>query len=110
MALRIKSIRSDSRDLFQRRPTEPPPPPPRSVGGLGAVKGLERLPHEINKSPATPQRTVVRVAPFKQPHHHHQVGEHEVHRLKISHSEEDTDLGGAAPQTQHFDAPYGGGG
>lgn len=93
MALRIKSIRSDSRDLFQRRPTEPPPPPPRSVGGLGAVKGLERLPHEINKSPATPQRTVVRVAPFKQPHHHHQVGEHEVHRLKISHSEEDTDLG-----------------
>ncbi|KAH8360517.1 hypothetical protein KR200_008160 [Drosophila serrata] len=102
MALRIKSNRSDSRDLFQRRPTEPPPPPPRSGGGGSAVgsgpgKGLERLPHEINKSPATPQRTVVRVAPFKQPHHHnhhhHQVGEHEVHRLKISHSEEDSDLG-----------------
>ncbi|XP_017014259.2 uncharacterized protein RhoGEF64C [Drosophila takahashii] len=89
MALRIKSNRSDSRDLFQRRPRDPPPPPPPKGG-----KGLE--PHEINKSPLTPQRTVVRVAPFNP-----QVGgsdgfAQEVHRLKISHSEEDTglDLGG----------------
>ncbi|XP_017127143.1 uncharacterized protein LOC108145946 [Drosophila elegans] len=84
MALRIKSNRSDSRDLFQRRPKEPPPPPPK--GGV-AGKGLEpSQPHEINKSP---QRTVVRVAPFKQ-----QVDSctHEVHRLKISHSEEEVEL------------------
>lgn len=93
MALRIKSNRSDSRDLFQRRPTEPPPPPPPK----GAGKGLEPLPHEINKSPLSPQRTVVRVAPFKP--QQQQVGgsgdgfTHEVHRLKISHSEEDADLG-----------------
>ncbi|XP_017070994.1 uncharacterized protein LOC108107794 [Drosophila eugracilis] len=93
MALRIKSNRSDSRDLFQRRPTEPPPPPPK-----GAGKGLEPLPHEINKSPLSPQRTVVRVAPFKP--QQQQVGgvvgdgfTQEVHRLKISHSEDDTDLG-----------------
>ncbi|EDW93458.2 uncharacterized protein LOC6533011 [Drosophila yakuba] len=96
MALRIKSNRSDSRDLFQRRPTEPPPPPPPK----GAGKGLEPLPHEINKSPLSPQRTVVRVAPFKpQQQQQQQVGgsgdgfTHEVHRLKISHSEEDTDFG-----------------
>ncbi|XP_037718653.1 uncharacterized protein LOC119552851 [Drosophila subpulchrella] len=93
MALRIKSNRSDSRDLFQRRPRDPPPPPPPK----GAGKGLEPLPHEINKSPPMPQRTVVRVAPFKP--QQQQVGgggdgfTHEVHRLKISHSEEDTDLG-----------------
>ncbi|EDV39010.2 uncharacterized protein Dana_GF25091, isoform D [Drosophila ananassae] len=98
MALRIKSNRSDSRDLFQRRPTEPPPPPPsppKAKEPQGTGKGLEESqpqPHEINKSSPSqipnPQRTVVRVAPFKQ-----QNGELEVHRLKISHSEEDSDLG-----------------
>ncbi|XP_026847409.1 uncharacterized protein LOC6599687 [Drosophila persimilis] len=119
MALRIKSNRSDSRDLFQRRPTEPPPPPPASPPKAltepltETAKGLELPPHGINKSvptmtptptptpaPAliltsTPaqlrqkqqqqQRTVVRVAPFNQSGE----GAHEVHRLKISHSEED---------------------
>ncbi|KAH8379668.1 hypothetical protein KR009_006435 [Drosophila setifemur] len=105
MALRIKSNRSDSRDLFQRRPTEPPPPPPSppkakelqgagagAGGGAGAgavaAKGLEKpQPHEINKSTppqiSTPQRTVVRVAPFNGG------GEVAVHRLKICHSEEE---------------------
>lgn len=78
MALRMKSNRNDSRDLFQRRPTEPPPPPP-------TANGLEKQPTpppQINKSTAPrQQRTVVRVAPFNQ--------SSEVHRLKISHSEAD---------------------
>ncbi|XP_022233241.2 uncharacterized protein LOC111081475 [Drosophila obscura] len=113
MALRIKSSRSDSRDLFQRRPTEPPPPPPGSPPKAltepltETAKGLEQPPHGINKSaltqtlspivtstPAQPrhkqqqqqqQRTVVRVAPFNQSGE----GAHEVHRLKICHSEDD---------------------
>ncbi|BFF98157.1 serine-rich adhesin for platelets [Drosophila madeirensis] len=120
MALRIKSNRSDSRDLFQRRPTEPPPPPPPPKGPpTETAKGLELPPQGINKSavtttptltqaqakaetltpivtstPAQPrqqqQRTVVRVAPFQQSGE----GAHEVHRLKISHSEDDDmDLG-----------------
>ncbi|XP_034120645.1 uncharacterized protein LOC117579054 isoform X2 [Drosophila guanche] len=122
MALRTKSNRSDSRDLFQRRPTEPPPPPPPKGPLAETAKGLELPPQGINKSAATPsdsqakakaetltltltpiptstpaqprqqqqQRTVVRVAPYQQSGE----GAHEVHRLKISHSEDDdTDLG-----------------
>lgn len=100
MALRIKSNRNDSRDLFQRRPTEPPPPPPppktpppTSLSPLPSpsptANGLEQQPHQINKSTAaaTPprqQRTVVRVAPFNKSSE----GAYEVHRLKISHSEQ----------------------
>lgn len=105
MALRIKSNRNDSRDLFQRRPTEPPPPPPPpktpppSLSPTSpTTNGLEQQhqqqhqqqqPHQINKSNATAarqQRTVVRVAPFNKPGDGAQG--HEVHRLKISHSEE----------------------
>ncbi|XP_034483323.1 uncharacterized protein LOC117788616 [Drosophila innubila] len=86
MALRIKSNRNDSRDLFQRRPTEPPPPPPPPK----TANGLEEQPHQINKSTPRqqPQRTVVRVAPFNKSSD----GAHEVHRLKISHSEQDEHL------------------
>lgn len=100
MALRIKSNRNDSRDLFQRRPTEPPPPPPPPKTSPTANGLEEQQPHQINKStpqtPVTPvspqtpsrqhpQRTVVRVAPFNK-------SSHEVHRLKISHSEQDEHL------------------
>ncbi|KAH8302159.1 hypothetical protein KR044_003393 [Drosophila immigrans] len=96
MALRIKSNRNDSRDLFQRRPTEPPPPPPPpktttttapTTLATPTANGLaEQQPQQINKSTAAPrqqqqQRTVVRVAPFNKQ-------SNEVHRLKISHSEQ----------------------
>ncbi|XP_001983240.2 uncharacterized protein LOC6558161 [Drosophila grimshawi] len=115
MALRIKSNRNDSRDLFQRRPTEPPPPPPKQLQQqqqqqhtpktetTANANGLEKKqhqqqqpqtkpapqPHQINKSTGPQQqqqqRTVVRVAPFNK----QSDGGHEVHRLKISHSEQD---------------------
>ncbi|XP_017956481.1 uncharacterized protein LOC108651367 [Drosophila navojoa] len=111
MALRIKSNRNDSRDLFQRRPTEPPPPPPlpKTPTANGLEKQPQPQPQQINKStapasapsqspspspspspsrqqqpkpqPQPQQRTVVRVAPFNK--------SSEVHRLKISHSEQD---------------------
>ncbi|XP_060652834.1 mucin-2 [Drosophila nasuta] len=96
MALRIKSNRNDSRDLFQRRPTEPPPPPPPpktamttlatpTANGLAEQQQQQQQPQQINKSTAAPrqqaQRTVVRVAPFNKQ-------SNEVHRLKISHSEQ----------------------
>ncbi|ALC43057.1 Gef64C [Drosophila busckii] len=91
MALRIKSNRNDSRDLFQKRPTEPPPPPPATAAATATAKqaaattnGLaeQPKPQQINKSSQQQQqqqRTVVRVAPFNK--------SSEVHRLKISHSE-----------------------
>ncbi|KAL7734252.1 hypothetical protein ACLKA6_011919 [Drosophila palustris] len=93
MALRIKSNRNDSRDLFQRRPTEPPPPPPPpktpppstpSTPPARTANGLEE--QQINKSTPQrqPQRTVVRVSPFNK--------SSEVHRLKISHSEQDEQM------------------
>ncbi|XP_064539339.1 uncharacterized protein RhoGEF64C [Drosophila montana] len=97
MALRIKSNRNDSRDLFQRRPTEPPPPPPTTTTMTTTANGLEKQQPQINKSTAAPaprqQRTVVRVAPFNK--------SSEVHRLKISHSEQqEVEHNGTTPATR----------
>ncbi|XP_068148726.1 uncharacterized protein RhoGEF64C [Drosophila tropicalis] len=80
MALRIKSNRNDSRDLFQRRPTEPPPPPPTTTTMTTTTVKTSAAAETRQQHP----RTVVRVAPFNK---NQQNGE--VHRLKISHSEEE---------------------